>query len=112
MHSGLPFGIAGGLARLPVPRSRSATFRPAHIQEHGVILRFGPHPIPLCVADNGLAAFVDVDVFDGDLLLSLAAMAFQWLEQRRVRAGYPRLFSLPRTGLFPFARQLHFSAFF
>ena len=32
----------------------------------GLILRFGPHPTPLHVADNSLSAFVDVDVFDGD----------------------------------------------
>jgi hypothetical protein len=40
----------------------------------GLILRFGPHPTLLNVTDNSLAAFVDVDVFDGDFLLAFAAM--------------------------------------
>jgi hypothetical protein len=52
----------------------------------GLILRFGPHPTPLHVADNGLAALVNVDVFDGDLLLTLTAMPVQRFEQRSVSA--------------------------
>jgi hypothetical protein len=51
----------------------------------GLILRFGPHPTPLHVADDGLSAFVDVDVFDRDLLLPFAAMAVQCLQQCGVR---------------------------
>jgi hypothetical protein len=50
----------------------------------GLILRFGPYPTPLHVANNGLSAFVDVDMFDGDLLLSFAAMSIQRFEQSRV----------------------------
>jgi hypothetical protein len=37
---------------------------------------------PLNVADNGLSAVVDVDVFDRHFLLPLAAMAVQCLQQR------------------------------
>jgi hypothetical protein len=40
----------------------------------GLILRFGPHPAPHHIADDGLAALVDVGVFDGDFLLAFAAM--------------------------------------
>ena len=39
----------------------------------GLILRFGLYPTPLHGTYNGLAAFVDVDVFDGDFLLPLGA---------------------------------------
>ena len=52
----------------------------------GLILRFGPHPTPLHVADNGLSAFVDVDVFDRYLLLAFATMAVEGFEQRRIGA--------------------------
>ena len=31
----------------------------------GLIFRFRARPTPLHIADNGLAAFVDVDMFDG-----------------------------------------------
>jgi hypothetical protein len=51
----------------------------------GLILRFGPYPTPLHVADNGLPAFVDVDVFDRDFLLPFAAMAVQCFQQRGMR---------------------------
>jgi hypothetical protein len=40
----------------------------------GLILRFGPYPTPLHVAHNGLAAFVDVDVFNRYLLLPFATV--------------------------------------
>ena len=53
----------------------------------GLILRFGPYPTPLDVADDGLAAAMDVDVFDRDLLLALAAMAVERLQQCGVGAG-------------------------
>jgi hypothetical protein len=53
----------------------------------GLILRFGPYPTPLHVSYNGMSAFVDVDVFDRDLLLPLASMAVQSLQQRGMGAG-------------------------
>ena len=37
-------------------------------------------------ADHSLAARMDVDVFDRDLLLALAAMAVDGFEQRRISA--------------------------
>ena len=41
----------------------------------GLILRFRYYPHPGAdIPDNGLPAFMNVDVFDGDFLLSLAAM--------------------------------------
>jgi hypothetical protein len=36
----------------------------------GLILQFSSQPTPLHVADNGLPAFMDVDVLDGDFLFS------------------------------------------
>jgi hypothetical protein len=36
-------------------------------------------PPPLHIADNGPSAFVDVDVLDGDVLLTFAAMPFYQL---------------------------------
>jgi hypothetical protein len=51
----------------------------------GLILRFGPHPTPLDIADNGLSAFVDVDVFDCYLLLTFAAMPIEGFQKRGVR---------------------------
>jgi hypothetical protein len=38
----------------------------------------------LDVADDRLAALVDVDVLNGDLLLALAAMAVEGFDERRV----------------------------
>ena len=53
---------------------------------HGVVplISMRPHPPGLDVADDGLAAFVDVDVLDRDLLLALAAVAIEGFEQRCV----------------------------
>jgi hypothetical protein len=68
-------------ARLPASRSRSAAFRRCISKSMRLILRFGPYPTPSYVADNCLPAFVDVDVFDRDFLLSLAAMPVQSLQQ-------------------------------
>jgi len=39
------------------------------------------------VADNSLAAFVDVDVFNSDLLLPFAPVSIERLEQRCVGSG-------------------------
>jgi hypothetical protein len=50
----------------------------------GLILRFGIHPAPLYVANNGLSAFVDVDVFDRNFLLALATMPIESFQQRGV----------------------------
>ena len=38
----------------------------------------------LDVADDRLAALVDVDVLNGDLLLALSAMAVEGFDERRV----------------------------
>ena len=43
----------------------------------GSFLRFGPHPTPHDVADNGLSAFVDMNVLDCDFLLALAPVPVQ-----------------------------------
>ena len=40
----------------------------------GLILQFRSQPAPLHIADNRLSASVDVNVFDCDLLLSLALL--------------------------------------
>ena len=56
----------------------------------GLILRFGSHPTPRHIADNSLAAFVDVDVFDRDFLLALASVAIQGFQKRGVGAGFSR----------------------
>ena len=80
---------AFGIYRLPspatgtvaAPRSRSATFRPVHIQVHGVDSPIWCVSRPLHISNNGLTAFMDVDVFDRDLLLSFAPMAVQCFEQ-------------------------------
>jgi hypothetical protein len=48
----------------------------------GLILRIRSRPPP--IADNGLAAFMDMDVFDSNSLLAFAAMPIQRLKQRRV----------------------------
>jgi hypothetical protein len=45
----------------------------------GLILRFGPYPTPIHIADNSLPAFMDVDVFDRDFLLTFTAMPVQCL---------------------------------
>ena len=42
----------------------------------GLILRIGSHPAPLHIADNRLAALVDVDVFDRNFLLPFARCRF------------------------------------
>ena len=47
----------------------------------GLILRFRSYPTPLHVADDGLPTFVDVDVFDGDFLLTFAAMPVECFQQ-------------------------------
>jgi hypothetical protein len=52
----------------------------------GLILRFGSASHPLHVADNGLAAFMNVDVFDSDFLLSLATMPIEGFQKRGVGA--------------------------
>jgi hypothetical protein len=53
----------------------------------GLILRFRSRPTPLHIADNGLAAFMDMDVFDSHFLLSLAPVAIQGFKDRGVGPG-------------------------
>lgn len=56
----------------------------------GLILQFGTPPAPLDVADDGLATFMDVDVFDRDFLLAFSTMAVEGFEQsprQRLAAG-------------------------
>ena len=62
-------------AWFPAPCSRSTTFRPAHIQEHGIDspIWSAPHPPQRC--RQWPAHHVDVDVFDSDLLLPFSTMA-------------------------------------
>jgi hypothetical protein len=52
----------------------------------GCSSRFGVNPPPpaLDVANDGLTAFVDVDVLDRDFLRAFAAMAIEGFQQRRV----------------------------
>ena len=38
------------------------------------------------IADDGLSALIDVDVFDGHLLLAFAAMLVERFQQRRICA--------------------------
>ena len=54
----------------------------------GLILCFRCEPSPpaLNVADDGLAAFVNVNVLDRDLLLALAAVPVERIEQDRIAA--------------------------
>jgi hypothetical protein len=52
----------------------------------GLFLRFRRHPTPLDSPDNGLAAFVNVDMLDTDLLRGLAAISLQGLELGGKRA--------------------------
>jgi hypothetical protein len=82
----LPFAIAGGWHGFPLRVRAPHRLARCMCNCMGLILRFGPHPTPLHVADNGLAALVNVDVFDGDLLLTLTAMPVQRFEQRSVSA--------------------------
>jgi hypothetical protein len=46
-----------------------------------------PTPLVLDVANDGLPTLVNVHVFDGNLLLALAAMAVKRLKQSGVGAG-------------------------
>jgi hypothetical protein len=47
----------------------------------GLILKIARHPAPhLDSPDNGLAAFVNVDMLDADLLRGLPAIPLQGLE--------------------------------
>ena len=45
----------------------------------GLTFRFIVTPAPLDVADDGLPAFVNVDVFNGHLLLALAPITIEGL---------------------------------
>ena len=80
-----PFGIAGerhGLALLVLAPQRGDRCMGKRFCM-GLPLISVRHPTPgIDGADNGLAAGVDVDVLDGDFLLSLAAMAVQRFEGR------------------------------
>ena len=49
--------------------------------------RWKPTPWGLDVADDGLTAFMDVDVFDGHLLLALAPMSIERFEKRGEGSG-------------------------
>lgn len=58
----------------------------------GLFLEFAGVPTPRLAgcgdhADHRLPARMDMDVFDGDLLLALAAMAVEGFDQRRIGAG-------------------------
>ena len=61
-----------------------------------------PTPAPFDIPDNGLSAFVDVNVFNGNLLLALAAMFCQGFNLCGIR---PREFcGLGKVGLSAFCR--------
>jgi hypothetical protein len=55
-----------------------------HIQLHGVVPLISVQTLPPAfdVADDGLAAFVNVDVLDRHLLLAFAAVAIKRFNQR------------------------------
>ena len=60
----------------------------------GLFLEFAGVPTPRLTgcgdhADHRLAARMDVDVFDRDLLLTLAAVAIERIKQDRIGAGKP-----------------------
>ena len=48
----------------------------------GLILQFRCSPTPLDVADDSLAAFMNVDMLYRDLLLALATVPIESLDQR------------------------------
>jgi hypothetical protein len=60
-----------------------------HVQEHGVdpLLSVRTLPPALDIADDGLAALVNVNMLDRDLLLALAAVPVERIEQYRIGAG-------------------------
>jgi hypothetical protein len=84
------------LARLPAPRFRSAAFGPVHIQVHGVDSPILFVSRPLDVADNGLSAFMDVDVFNRYFLLSFATVPIEGFQKSGV--GPRKLVLLDRRG--------------
>jgi hypothetical protein len=83
-----PFFTAGDWHGLP--RRVRAWHRDAWCMSHllcmGLFLCFRCEPSPraLDVADYGLPAFVNVDVFDRHLLLALATVPIETFEQRRI----------------------------
>jgi hypothetical protein len=58
------------------------------VQEHGVDPLFSVRTLPpaLDIADDGLAALVNVNMLDRDLLLTLAAVPVERIEQDRIAA--------------------------
>src|SRR5256885_16760113 len=58
----LPFAIAGDWHGFPLRVRAPQRFARCISKCMGLILRFSPYPTPLHVADNGLPAFVDVDM--------------------------------------------------
>ena len=70
---------------------------------HGVDPPIWYTPPPLDVADDGLSAFMDMNVFDRDPLLAFAAMAVEGFEQRRIGArqfvGLREILAPPLEGL-------------
>ncbi len=78
------------LARLPAARPRSTSAAPVHghllCMSLFLLFRLIPTPRSRHVADDGLSARVNVDVLDGHLLLSLAAMAIDLPAQSSLRA--------------------------
>jgi hypothetical protein len=85
----LPFAIPGDWHGFPL-RVRAPQRLARYISKcMGLILRFDPHPTPFHIADNRLSAFVDVDVFDRDLLLSFAPVAVQRFHERNVGSRKP-----------------------
>jgi hypothetical protein len=82
----LPFAIAGDWHGLALRVFAPQRFARRISKSMGLFLRFRSHPTPLHIADDGLTAVVDVDVFDRDFLLSFAAMTVQRLQQGSVGA--------------------------
>ena len=83
MHSASSISDCRRLERLPAPRSRPATFRSVHIQEHGVVPLILSVP-PRHVADDSLPAFVNMDVFYSHSLLSLTPVPIEGFQKRGV----------------------------
>jgi hypothetical protein len=78
----------GRLAWAPAACPRSASRCLVHVQEHVVdpLLSVRTLPPALDVADDGLAALVNVNMLDRDLLLTLAAVPVERIEQDRIAA--------------------------
>jgi hypothetical protein len=80
----LPFGIDGDWHGVPLRVLAPQRFARRICDCMGLTLLFRsyPAPGPLHVADNGLPAFVDVDVLHRDFLLAFAAVAVERFQER------------------------------